>query len=260
MILLNQTLKITQNICLVVTLFQIPSASAQEWFSTFEERNGFSEFSPPGFISGYGHDHDHSYRKHKRHKKHWRSGSSLNELNKLYYSKPYEEEFYNTRDHVDRSGSYTRYSNKKPAYSSHANRNPWKPVKSRYGKQSFSSNRPWGKLPEKKAVKRSNMRFHDQRFKHWVSQRDKTYLPPSMMTDSYLNNGFNPLYVPAGYAYSNAIQNHAFLNPLLLNSTSYQNYQSPGGFVPFTANNPGYYFLANNYYPYSGVNNRFWGW
>jgi len=247
MILLNHFLKLTHIICLTAIFLHIQPASAQEWFSTFEERNGFSEFSPPNFLSDHDHDHDidHDYKKHKQH---WRSGSSFNDMNMFSYSKPHEKHSYENRPRARASQSR---SNR--ASVSHANRNPWKPIKTRYGKQSFSSNRPWGKLPEQKPAKRNNMRFHDQRFKQWLNQQN------------HQNYAFDSLHVPAGFTYSNALYNSSMINPVLFNSEAYPGYQLPGGFVPFSANSPGFYNTGNgyypvHYYPYSGVNNQPWAW
>lgn len=266
MILLNQILKTTQSICLLTALLQMSSAHAQEWFSNFEERNGFSEFSPPNYLSDHDHNHNHDNgHDYKKQKEHWRSGSSFNDMNKHSYSKPYKEDYYHSSSLSNRRYGSAAHSSANRNSSSHANRNPWKPVKSRYGKQSFSSNRPWGKLPEQKRMKRNNMHLHDQRFKHWINQRNHSYQPQSLVTNSYMNYGLDPLHVPAGYVYSNSIQNGSLFNPALINSGAYPNYQSPGGFVPFTANNPGYYPYGNgyhpvNYYPYTGAISQLSGW
>lgn len=263
MILLNQFLKITQYISLAVALFLLPPVYAQEWSSTFEERNGFSEFTPPNFETD--HEHRHEYKKHKEHKQHWRSGSSFNNENMFSYSKPHEDKYSENYSFSKRRNYHASYNNSKRTNIRHVNRNPWKPIKSRYGKQAFSSNRPWGKLPEQKPLKRNNMRLHDLRFKRWINQQNNnTYQPQAIMAYSAFNYGINPLHVPAGYAYSNSVQNGALINSALINSRPYSNYQSPGGFVPFTANNPGYYQFGNgyhpvNYNPYTFANNQAWG-
>lgn len=258
MILLNQFLKITKNISLVLVFLLIQPVNAQEWNSTFEERNGFSEFIPPNFETD--NEHRHEYKKHKQH---WRSGSSFNNTNMYSYLKPRDDYSYEDYSLNKRRNNPASYNHSKRLNSRDYKRNPWKPVKSRYGKQTFSSNRPWGKLPEQKPLKNNNMRLHDLRFKQWLNQQNNTYQPQAIMANSSLNYGVDPLHVPAGYAYSNSMQNNSLINPAFINSRPYSNYQTPGGFVPFTANRPGYYQFGNgyhpvNYNPYTVVNNQAW--
>lgn len=245
---------------LVFAIFLMQPVNAQEWNSIYEERNGFSEFTPPNFTTDHKHQHEY-----KNHKQHWRSGSSFNNMNTYDYMKSRDDKYYERYSSANNRGNHSSYNRSRRASSRHANRNPWKPVKSRYGKKAFSSNRPWGKLPEQKPLKHNNMRLHDQRFKQWINQQTNSYQPQIRGVNSNYNYGFDPISVPSGYAYSNAIQNNSLINPGLINSRPYSNYQSPGGFVPFTANNPGYYQYGNGYSPmnlnpYTLVNNQVRGW
>ena len=180
------------------------SAMAADWWDTIEEKNGFSEFAPPSLFSSYGKKTNEKFE--------WRSGTSMKDFNK--------------DRHVD----------------THAHKNPWKPVKSFNGKRTFSSNRPWGKVPEKKPSRVTNMRMHDERFKHWVNQMDSAHQNSFMYSDSGFNQG-----IPLG------------IDPL--NPAAFSTGNVPGGFVPFTSNHPGIFGL----YPfmYRPVNRspmNFWRW
>ena len=81
------------------------------------------------------------------------------------------------------------------------------------------------------------MRFHDQRFKQWVGRGDTLNKNNYLMSDpGYMNNR---LMYPGSYTRGNI----------------------PGGFVPFTANSPGFYGLyPGAMSPYSGMSNSPFNW
>ncbi len=106
--------------------------NATEWQSGFEPRSGFSGYSSPSDFSRYRDNNE---------EKPWSNGKSFNDENRVRYS---------------------------PAIS----KNPWKPVASPYYKKSFTSQRPWGNVPDRKRTSRNSMQFYDQRFKLWSHQQE----------------------------------------------------------------------------------------
>ena len=191
-ILTNRYFKTSLNVLVALGSLVIQPAYANDWWKTLEDKNGFSEFSPP---VRFTNEH-----KHNKAKVEWRSGSSFKEFNK--------DKYVNSR----------------------VPRNPWKPVKVYGKKQSFNGQRPWGNVPERKRNTVNNMRFHDQRFKKWISQMDTSYRQNPMFAGSR--------FTDSRFAYGNNL---------------------PGGFVPFGVNNPvGYGAYQNLYYPNSGFSNRPW--
>ena len=196
------------NLLLICGVFQIQTVSAAEWWKNFEAQSGFSGFAPPVSFS------DHSKDKGK---KEWRSGSSFNEPNKARFV---------------------------PV--SAAARNPWKPIKSFHYKATFSSQRPWGNVPERKLPKSNNMKFHDQRFKQWSHKLDSSY------HNNFRNSGPSSMYGGSTPAFFNnfGYPGSRYGSPLITPGI----YR--GGFVNPVANgmNP---FAFN---PYSGLSNRQWSW
>jgi len=194
----NNYLKISLVILLACSGIYTKSLFANEWANGADDRNGFSEFAPPVPFS----------HKDKKHKYEWRSGSSFKAFNKEQY--------------VD----------------SRVARNPWKPVSKFSKKQTFSGQRPWGNIPERKPGKANNMRFHDQRFKQWLSRGDS------------LRNNYSYPQPSSGY-----MENH------LMYPGAYSRGYVPGGYVPFVANSPVLYGVyPGAYSPYGGLTNRPWNW
>lgn len=171
----NNYLKISLSILVSLGGLYAESLFATEWVNGSEEKNGFSEFSPP---APFNH-------KNKKDKYEWRSGSSFKSFNK------------------------ERYDN------SRVSRNPWKPVSKFSKTQGFSGQRPWGNVPQRKRNKVNNMRFHDQRFKKWVGRGDSLQGNNSYMNEPNLRYGrpssnfvdeqlmypgaHSRAYVPGGY-------------------------------------------------------------
>jgi len=192
----NFYLKVSLSVFISFGSLYAKSLYATEWISHADDKNGFSEFAPPV----------HFDNKRKKDKYEWRSGSSFKSFNKERY--------------VD----------------SKVSRNPWKPVKRYSKKQTFSGQRPWGNVPERKPGKTNNMRFHDQRFKQWVGRGD------SLNKNNYL------------------MSDPAFMNNRLMYPGTYRG-NIPGGYVPFVANSPGFYGLyPGAMTPYSGMNNSPFNW
>ena len=193
----NYYLKISLGVLVSFGALYSQSLHAAEWLSGADEKTGFSEFAPPAPF-------DH---KSKRDKYEWRSGSSFKSFNK------------------------ERYANSK------VSRNPWKPVKRYSKKRTFSGQRPWGNIPERKPGKLNNMRLHDQRFKQWVGRGD------SLKRNNY------PMNEPD------------FMTSRLMYPGSYRRGYMPGGYVPFVANSPAFYGLyPGGFSPYSGINSSPWNW
>jgi len=175
----------------------VGSANAAGWQESLETKSSFSEFSPPTSASEYRSNIE---------EKPWASGRTFNEENKVRYS---------------------------PV----TTKNPWKAVKSTYSKKSFSSQRPWGKIPDRKPTNKNNMKLHDQRFKQWSHQQDSFYrnnaygqsplpfsgvygypglgrgnplITPSIYPGSILNNGGYGLYPAGGYPFAGLLSGPRF--------------------------------------------------
>jgi len=157
--------------------------NAAEWYENFESQAGFSEFAPPSLLTN---------NQHNKSQKEWRSGSSFNETGKERYVPPA------------------------------AAKNPWKPVKSFHYKKTFGSNRPWGKVPDRKPGNSNSMKFHDQRFKQWVNQSDSSYHNNFLFMNPSLSHGSPYLLYGNNYGYPGA----AYMNPLAATGVY------PGGFYP----------------------------
>jgi hypothetical protein len=184
--------KIIESQCLLVAigLMLAQSTYAEGWMYSLDYKNGFSEFAPPS-------RYEHNEAEKQKEKYEWRSGSSFKEFNR--------ERFDNSR----------------------LSRNPWRTGGSHNANHSFSSQRPWGAVPEAKPDKTTNMRFHDQRFKSWVSRMNDGYQARTYMTGTGLDYG------------------DVYTSP----KTNYL----PGGFVPFGSNAPmGYGIYPGYYNPYMG--------
>ncbi|MDH5570188.1 MAG: hypothetical protein OEY89_00390 [Gammaproteobacteria bacterium] len=153
----------------------IQPVNATEWWQNFEAQSGFSGFAPPAPFS------DKSSNKEK---KEWRSGSSFNEVNKERYAPVRTTE-----------------------------KNPWRPVKSSHYKQSFTSQRPWGKVPERKPPKTNNMKFHDQRFKEWSHKIDSSYHSNFSNSGSSLMHGNTPLPFMNTYRHPGAMYGSPLITP-----------------------------------------------
>ena len=125
-----------KTILILSVCFMTLPINANEWWDSYETPPGFSEFAPPSTSKPYSNASD----KYK-----WRSGSSFNTTNEQKYV---------------------------PAVKA---RNPWKSPVSKFSRQSFSSFRPWGKVPENRPQRVTSMRFHDQRFIRWSHQVDSSY-------------------------------------------------------------------------------------
>jgi len=193
----NFYLKVSLSVFISFGSLYAKSLFATEWASGAEDKNSFSEFAPPVRFDN----------KRKKDKYEWRSGSSFKSFNKERY--------------VD----------------SKVSRNPWKPVNRYSKKQTFSGQRPWGNVPERKPGKSNNMRFHDQRFKQWVGRGD------SLNQNNYLMSA------------------PGFMNNGLMYPGSYSRGGMPGGYVPFVANTPVLYGVyPGAMSPYSGMNNSPFSW
>lgn len=163
--------------------------NATEWQVGFESRSGFSDFTPPASFDKYQNNFNG---------KQWASGSSFDEENKVRYS-------------------------------AEAPKNPWKPVKLVHYKKTFSSQRPWGNVPDRMPENKNNMSFYDQRFKQWSHQQDLVYR----------NNGYGqsaaPFYDAYGYSalgYNSPVNAPPIHPGLILNSGGYGRY--PGTMYPST--------------------------
>lgn len=186
--------KIIESQCLLVAigLLLAQSTYAEGWMYSHDYKNGFSEFAPP---SRYDHYETEKYKEKEKYE--WRSGSSFKRVDR--------ERFDNSR----------------------LSRNPWRTGDSQYANHSFSSQRPWGAVPESKPDKTTNMRLHDQRFKSWVGRMNDGYQARTYMTG---------LGLDYGDVYSSPRTNYL-----------------PGGFVPFRSNAPmGYGIYPGYYNPYIG--------
>jgi len=192
----------------ICSVLQIQSVSAAEWWKDFEAQSGFSGFAPPTSFSDHNHDKE---------KKEWRSGSSFNEQQKARYV---------------------------PV--SAAVRNPWKPVKSSHYKTTFSSQRPWGNVPERKPPKANNMKFHDQRFKQWSHKQDSSYL------NNFRNSDSSRMYSGSSLPFMNnfGYPGSRYGNPLITPGIN------RGGFI----NPVAYGMNPYAFNPYSGLSNRPWNW
>ena len=111
----------------------------------------------------------------------WASGSSFNEENRVRY---------------------------RPATS----RNPWKPVNHSFNKKTFGAKRPWGNVPDRKPSV-SNMKFHDQRFKQWINQKDLSSYDLSAYRTPLLNYEQSPLFFPGDYSGFGSIYNNPLMYP-----------------------------------------------
>lgn len=155
-----------------------PSINAAEWQDGFKSKLGFSDFTPPPSSAKY---------QNKNGGKQWASGSSFNEENKVRYS---------------------------PVSS----KNPWKAVKSINYKKSFSSQRPWGNVPDKKPKNKNSMKFYDQRFKQWSHQQGS----------SQRNNPYGQLGLPFSGAYGYPVS--GYNNPLITPSIYSRSILGLGGY------------------------------
>lgn len=211
-----QIKSLNRTLFLSVTLASllVPTTDAAEWWHSLEDKNGFSEFAPPPRFKQEHNQHEDKIE--------WRSGSSFKNFNKERYE------------------------------ISRVSRNPWKPVKSYGNRQSISGQRPWGNVSVKKPAKSNNMRFHDQRFKSWISRADEAYRSRSMSMGS--GNDYASYLYPVRGNYGNTapILNDSFISPVL-----YTGSHLPGGYVPFGSNVPmGYGIYNGMYFPYTGFINR----
>ncbi len=193
---------------IIVSLaFIVMPAHANEWMDGYDTPPGFSEFAPP---STYNKNNN------SREKFQWRSGSSFKDNVEFKYLPPVKT------------------------------RNPWKAPKSKYSNKSFSSYRPWGKVPEKRPERITSMRFHDERFKRWSHQVDSSY-----------HNNFSFINVNSMYDRSSLpfITNYGFPGSV---------YNSPlirPGLYPMSRLNPYVYSVyPGGLYPYSTVPVNVWSW
>lgn len=172
-----------------ISMLYVLPVSAADWWDNFESQTGFSEFAPPSSLSGHDHDDDH---------RRWQSGSSFNESNKVRHLP------------VSRI------------------KNPWKPLRNSRYKKSFSSQRPWGNVPERKRSKSHNMRFHDDRFKKWSHQIDSSY-HNNFMTSGALDQYDNySLPFITNYGFPGSIYNSPLITPALFPGGHYSPYGIAG--------------------------------
>ena len=178
---------------LVSCVFSVTSVNANDWQEGYDSKLGFSEFSPP---SGTLH-----FKKNIKDRQ-WVSGRSFNEQNKVRYS---------------------------PRVS----KNPWKPLRSSFRKETFGGKRPWGNVPDRKPES-SNMKLHDLRFKKWIEQQDLSY-----RNNPYGRSGqpFSGAYGYPGLGYSNPLITPPIYPGAILNSGRY------GRVTPYTGlfNAPGFW-------------------
>jgi len=216
----NRNLKASLSILVTLASLFVQPVSANDWMSSLEDKNGFSEFAPP---ARFKHDQNH---KQKNEKFEWRSGTSFKEFNK------------------------ERYVNSRVA------RNPWKPVKTYSKKQSFGGQRPWGNVPEKKPGKSTNMRLHDQRFKQWVHQMDSSFNHRAMLSASGLGYRNHLLPFVGNHGYPGSFNNDPLINPVSYTGNTLPGGFVPfGSNMPI-----GYGSYPGLYFPFSGFSNRpgFW--
>lgn len=172
-----------------------------------------SDDSRAGF-SGFAPPSNLSYRNDDDDKQ-WGSGRTFNEENKVRYS---------------------------PKVS----KNPWKPIKSSHYKKTFSGQRPWGNVPDRKPSKTTNMKLHDQRFKEWIARRDSYGRGNAMLADPLAGYGrLSPLLDDA-YGYPAGLYSSPLLTPAI----------HPG----LLLNTGGYGLYPGALYPYSGLTGRPWIW
>lgn len=194
-------LKVNCSLLIVTGILCSSSVNATEWWDGTEPQSSFSEFAPPAPFSGESYS--------KKNKK-WRSGSSFNETQK------------------------TRYV---PVA---ASRNPWKPVNSLHYKKSFSNQRPWGNVPDRKPGKTNNMKFHDQRFKQWTHRMDSAYHNNFSRSNPFQEFRYGAFPSVGGYGYPGSIYNSPLITPAIY----------PGQYLsPFGYRN----------YPYTRLLHRPWG-
>ncbi|MDH5611072.1 MAG: hypothetical protein OEY66_01265 [Gammaproteobacteria bacterium] len=171
--------------------------SATEWKEDFVSKSSFSDFSPPSV--------DPDFRNSVGEKQ-WGSGRSFNEDNKVRYS---------------------------PV----TTKNPWKAVKSTYSKKTFSGQRPWGNIPDRKPSNKNNMKLHDQRFKQWSHQNDSSYRNNFVSADPFTAYGRSLLPLGGAYGYPGTMHHNPLITPsiypgLISNGLGYGGY--PGGSYPYT--------------------------
>lgn len=171
---------------------------ANEWWDSYETPPGFSEFAPPSSSKTYSTEKD---------KFKWRSGSSFKDSNKLKYLPPVKA------------------------------RNPWKSPVSKYSKQSFSSSRPWGRLPEKRPQRVTSMRFHDQRFIRWSHDIDSSYHNNFLFANQNSVYDRSSLPFVTNYGFPGSLYNSPLITPGLYpisryNPISYGAY--PGVMRPYS--------------------------
>lgn len=205
------------SILVVCTAVYTQPVSASEWWKSFEQQSGFSEFAPPSL---------YSENKHQRDDKQWRSGSSFNKQNKQRYA---------------------------PVMTK---KNPWKPVSSMHYKKSFSSQRPWGNVPDRKPTHANNMKFHDQRFKRWSHQQDAYYHDNFRFTNPSMNYAQPSLPFVTNYGFPGSMYNAPLITP---GSYSRDNF-SRGILTRRMFNAPGYGIQPVAFNPYTASVNRPWNW
>lgn len=185
----NRYLKHGLMLLIVNCSFGAQSINATEWQKDSKLKLGFSDFTPPSAsgVAKYKNNFENGR---------WSSGSSFNEENKVRYS---------------------------PV----ASKNPWKPVKSKRYKKTFSAQRPWGNVPDRKSKNKNNMKLYDQRFKQWSHQQNS----------SYLNNSYGQSALPfsGAYGYPELAYNSPRITPwgrpgINVNSARYGLY--PGAAYP----------------------------
>ena len=183
--------------------------TASDWWSSLESESqaGFSAFSPPSSFTDYSRDKE---------KIDWRSGSSFNNTSQIRYV---------------------------PVVTK---RNPWKAATSSNIKKSFSSNRPWGKLPERRPVAVNSMRFHDQRFKRWSHQMESSYHDNFYYARPRASYGLADLPFATNYGFPGSVYNSPLITPALYS----------GGIVDPLR----YGIYPSLYRPYAGFPTRTWGW
>ncbi|MDH5473892.1 MAG: hypothetical protein OEY87_08005 [Gammaproteobacteria bacterium] len=184
------------------------TTKATEWWDSVESQSGFSEFAPPSSLSEYNINNNKG-------KTQWRSGSSFNDDNKVRYL---------------------------PVTS----KNPWKPVKTSHYKKSFSGQRPWGNVPDKRPGNTSNMKLHDQRFKQWSHQLDSSFQQRLIASDPMASYDRYSFPFVNGYGYPGSIYKSPLITPPI----------HPG----LLANTAGYGLYPGGLYPYTGLSTRPWLW
>jgi hypothetical protein len=194
-------------------VLQVQSVNATEWWKSFEVQPGFSGFAPPTSFSG----HNNNKVNDKKINKEWRSGSSFNEVNKVRY-----------------------------APTTIKSRNPWKFVKSSHYKKTFNSQRPWGKVPERKPSKTNNMKFHDQKFKQWSHKMDASYHNNFRYSDSPMMHSGSSLPFMNTYRHPGAMYGSPLITPGIYR----------GGII----NPVAYGMYPPVFNPNSGLPNRPWNW